>query len=57
MDKRDTEKDLIFDVAMALRGSKLRGVEAEIAARKVVEHLKLCRWRFAREEPGELLGG
>lgn len=64
--RRETEADLVFDVQMALRGAPLRSVGRELAQRKdadaravaqrIVEHLKLCGWRWRRKEPDEAHG-
>jgi len=51
-DERETEADLIFDVQMALRGAPLRkDADKGVLARRIVEHLKLCRWVWRRKEP------
>ncbi len=59
-EKRDTEADLEQDVAYALSQSSLRpkgGISAcGSTARKLVEYLKLCRWKFEREPPAEMHG-
>lgn len=56
-DRRDSEDDLIFDVQMGLRGSPLRKeADARLIARKIVAHLKLCRWRWRRLPPEEMHG-
>lgn len=56
-DRRETEEDLIFDVQMALRGAPLRkDADARFLAKRIVEHLKLCRWMWRRKEPGEAHG-
>ena len=56
-DRRDSDEDLMFDVQMGLRGSPLRkDADARIIARKIVAHLKLCRWRWWRLPPDEMHG-
>lgn len=55
--KRDTDKDLAFDIAMALSKAPLkqaRGVDdLRVIAANVVKHLRLCRWQFERLPPLE----
>lgn len=55
--RRDTESDLTFDVQMGLRNAPLRkGADARMVAKRIVEHLKLCGWRWRRKEPDEAHG-
>ena len=50
------DKELEFDIAMALRTKAIRGLrlspeEKERLAAVIAEHLKRCRWRFERDAP------
>lgn len=55
--RRDTDEDLMFDIAMSLRGAPLRkDADKGVLARRIVEHLRLCRWRWWREAPEEAHG-
>jgi hypothetical protein len=53
------ERELEFDIAMALRTAAIRGLrlspeEKDRLAAVIAEHLRQCRWRFERDTP---LGG
>jgi hypothetical protein len=50
------ERELEFDIAMALRTAAIRGLRLspEEKDRLAAEHLRQCRWRFERDTP---LGG
>lgn len=49
--------DPVFNVQTALRGTPLRkNIDARAVAQRVVEHLKLCGWRWRRKEPDEAHG-
>jgi hypothetical protein len=60
-DPRDTENDLAFDIAYGLKDAGLNVPKAPgkldtfdllvVAARKIVAHIKLARWRFKRLPP------
>ena len=57
------ENELTFDIAFALPRSPVRGLrraftdeERRIIAKHIVEHLKLCCWRFELSAPAPAHG-
>ena len=58
MPGRTPEDELTFDIGYALKKAGVRQpIEAcRLIAARVVEHLKLCQWKFTPHEPGEAHG-
>jgi hypothetical protein len=59
-----TEETLAFDLAFSLPRTRVRGIrraftedEREMIAKGMVEHLKLCGWRFELPPPRTGHGG
>lgn len=59
MEGSDRDKEIAFDIAMALSCSPLRVKKGQnmdvlrVIASDVVRHLKLCRWKIDRLPPAE----
>jgi hypothetical protein len=58
MTDRTPDDDLIFDLGYGLKraGVKLPIEACRQLGTRVLQHLKLARWEFARKQPGEAHG-